>query len=673
MKTLILDDREDGRYLLESLLKGNGHEIESVANGAEALEKLKTERFDLIISDILMPVMDGFQFCQKVKSEKMLRDIPFIFYTATYTGPQDEEFAIALGANRFLRKPCEPEEILSVINEVTSATNQIETTEGPTTPLPEEETLRLYSERLVRKLEQKMLEAEANANEVQAERKKFQLLAEELPLGLALIGSDDTTHYLNPRFTELFGYSQTDLPNLQTGLEKVFPDPGYRHEIMTQWQKIKNSRSFPMTVPWTVQFRCRNGVVKQVRIRPVFLAKGEQLVTYEDVSEQIQLEEKLRQSQKMESIATLAGGIAHDFNNILAAVMGHAGLIEREAQPGSEIVNDARSILQATERARQLVGHIMTFSRQKEHVKAPMVLYLVVKEVLSLMRATLPATIEIRQNINNDGVVLADSTQMHQVVLNLCTNSYHAMRKTGGILEVSMTRTVLTPEDAGRIPGLTEGPYLMITVKDTGCGMTPEVKARIFDPYFTTKGEGEGTGLGLSVTHGIIKSHHGAIDVSSEPGVGSTFRVYLPEVKSLVEKPGESSLEPLPTGHERILLVDDEVSLTRCFQQMLATLGYQSATKNSATDALEEFRKNPDAFDLVITDLTMPKMTGFQLATEILHLRADIPIILCSGTGDGITADEVISKGFKGLIKKPFSLRGIAQAVRRSLDHSRES
>jgi len=668
MKILILDDREDGRYLLEILLRGNGYEVESVSNGSIALDKLKTDRFDLIISDILMPVMDGFQFCHKVKTEETLRDIPFIFYTATYTGPKDEEFAVKIGANRFIRKPCEPDEFMSTIQEVLKTAGQLKTSASETLPIPEKEVLQLYSERLVRKLEQKMLEAEADARALQSEKKKFQVLADELPLGMTLIGSDGSFRYLNPRFAELFGYSLTDLPNVKIWFEKAYPDSNYREKEIALWQRAQQFGHSSIPDPWTVQIKCFDGSVKQVRIRPAFLATGDQLVTYEDVSEQIRMEAKLRQAQKMEAIAALASGIAHDFNNILTAVMGYAEMAEQKIQQGSIIADYISGILQAAHRAKQLAGHILAFSRQSERERIPLALHLVVKEVLSLLRSTLPATIEIRQNADIDGVVFADPTQMHQVLMNLCTNAFHAMRKKGGILEIDLKKATLTTAEAALIPGLTSGLYLQLTVKDTGSGMTPDIMSRIFDPYFTTKPEGEGTGLGLSVTHEIVKSYHGAINVASIPGEGTTFHVYLPGMEHAAEHPPKFDQKILPQGSERVLYVDDESVLAALAGKMLEMLGYAVVTKISAIEALALFKSDPQAFDLVITDLTMPHMTGVALAKELRQIRPDLPIIICSGNSSPDEEQEAFGSGFQGFLRKPYTRHKLAALVRQVLD-----
>ncbi|NLI79879.1 MAG: response regulator [Candidatus Riflebacteria bacterium] len=668
MKILILDDREDGRYLLETLLRANGHEVVSVSNGAAALEKMQAGRFDLIISDILMPVMDGFQFCQKVKTDEALRGIPFIFYTATYTGPQDEEFAHRIGADRFLRKPCEPQELMATIKDVVDGKGRQGAARAT---VPEEEVLRLYSERLVRKLEQKMLEAERDAHALADEKQKFQTLVEELPLGVALIDANEAFRYVNPRFTELFGYVLADLPTLDAWLEKAHPDPRRREEASALLRVTKSPGALPLSRALTTQIRCRCGTDRQVRVHPSRLASGERLVIFEDVTEQVDLENKLRQAQKMEALATLAGGIAHDFNNILAGVMGFAELAAREIPAESNAAHHLAGVLQATRRAKDLVSNILAFSRRTEQDLAPIALHLVVKEALTLLRSTLPPNIEIREHLDRGGVVLAVGSQMHQVVMNLCTNAFHAMGEKGGQLQVGLKRVSLTPAQAEALPGLKPGPYLQLSVSDSGCGMPPEVLPRIFDPYFTTKTEGEGTGLGLSVTHGIVRAHQGAIDVTSVLGQGSTFRVYLPCLEQAPEAHSQAERPPVPLGRERVLFLDDEPELASLGQKMLESLGYRVTATTTPAAALDLLRRDPAAIDLVVTDYLMPRMTGLELAQEVRRLRADLPVLLCSGSGTTTHAQKARDLGFVHFLHKPFSRQELATLVRQVLDEGK--
>jgi len=384
-------------------------------------------------------------------------------------------------------------------------------------------------------------------------------------------------------------------------------------------------------------------------------------------AEKQQLEMQLRQTQKMEAIGTLAGGIAHDFNNILGIISGYAELATLDATEGSRSQKCLKEIFTAGQRARDLVQQILTFSRQGATEPKPLQIGFAVKEVMKMLRATLPTTIEVKYSVPKElPAVVADPTQIHQVVMNLCTNASHAMRETGGILEVSLEEVMVDSAMTVRVPDLTPGRYQKLKVQDTGHGMSAEVIERIFDPFFSTKDPGEGTGLGLSVVHGIVKKHGGAIDVTSKAGGGTTFDVYFPSLGGVEEK-AVDEVTPLPTGTERILLVDDEAAMVEMGRQMLESLGYKVTTQINSVEALGAFKAQPDAFDLVMTDMTMPRMTGADLSKEVLKIRPEVPIILCTGYSERIQEDSAKSIGIREFVLKPVVLREIAHIIRRAL------
>jgi len=383
--------------------------------------------------------------------------------------------------------------------------------------------------------------------------------------------------------------------------------------------------------------------------------------------EALRLETALSQSQKMEAVGTLAGGIAHDFNNILSAVIGYAQLSLQEIRPDSRLYHNLEQILTAGLRARDLVSQILTFSRQQKRELIPLQVGPLVKESLKMLRATLPATIDIVHEIAADmDNVMADATQIHQIIMNLCTNAAQAMESNGGQLTVQATQVELSAAAADKWAELKPGPHIRLCIQDTGTGIAEDVIDNIFNPYFTTKETGKGTGLGLSVVHGIVKSFNGCIKASSQPGHGSTFEVYIPVIRrrsTLDEK------EPvaLPTGNERILFVDDEPFLTDIGKQTLEMLGYKVTACNSSLDALDAFKKAPDAIDLVISDVTMPKMTGDVLAARLLGIRKNLPIVLCTGFSDKISEEKAAEIGVKGFIMKPIIAEHLARLVRKAL------
>ncbi|MBE0504366.1 MAG: GAF domain-containing protein [Desulfuromonadales bacterium] len=392
-----------------------------------------------------------------------------------------------------------------------------------------------------------------------------------------------------------------------------------------------------------------------------------------EVTHEVQLEKQLRSAQKMEAIATLSGGIAHDFNNILAAIITNTEMTLDDVGEDNPLREHLQIVLKAGLRGKDLVKQILTISHQADQERQPVQVEKVVSECLLLLRASLPTTIEIRKVIaDNLGPVPADPSQLHQVILNLCTNAADAMQDQEGILEVRLADIQISPREARINPLLHPGSYLKMSIKDTGCGMEKGVMERIFDPFYTTKGRGKGTGLGLSVVHGIVKSHGGSLTVESEVGKGSVFEVFLPRIVCV-----EPSL-PLPVdlpargGKERILLVDDEEDLVFAGKKMLERLGYDVVAGTDSTEMLKLFRAAPKSFDLVITDQTMPHLTGEMLAREMLALRADLPIILCSGMGGSgpsrVSLERARAVGIRELVSKPFEREEMTRVIRRLLD-----
>ena len=382
-----------------------------------------------------------------------------------------------------------------------------------------------------------------------------------------------------------------------------------------------------------------------------------------------ELEAQLRQAQKMEAVGSLAGGIAHDFNNLLFPIIGYTELIMVNEPDGSQARRHLNGILQAANRAKDLVQQILAFSRQAEKERRPVRIQSIVKEAGKLLRSSIPKNIEIRQEIEGDcRPVMADPVQIHQVVMNLCTNAYHSMREKGGVLEVILMEEVIGVDDLKAELGLSPGTYLRLTVSDTGHGMDKEVMSKIFDPYFTTKAPGEGTGMGLSVVHGIVKGHGGEIGVQSEPQKGTTFHVHLPIIEIGALEPETLSQEPIQRGSERILLVEDEELVIQMLEQTLEDIGYHVTPRTSSVEALKAFEARPDRFDLVITDMTMPNMTGAELAPRLLEIRPDIPIILCTGFNEMIDEKRAKAIGIREYVMKPILRHGIARTIRKVLD-----
>ncbi len=392
-----------------------------------------------------------------------------------------------------------------------------------------------------------------------------------------------------------------------------------------------------------------------------------------DVTEFKKLESRLLQSQKMESIGTLAGGIAHDFNNLLYPIIGFSEMLKEDLPPDSPEHESAQEIFNAGRRGGELVKQILAFSRQAEHTLSPVRFQKILKEVCKLTRSTIPSDIEIHLDIQNDcGLVMAEATQLHQIAMNLVTNAYHAVEKVSGEISIQLKEIILDNDDLKDSP-LQPGQYVMLSVSDNGVGIPKEIMKNIFEPYFTTKKKGKGTGLGLAVVYGILTEHKGDIKVYSEVGKGTTFNVYLPLMKKPDEAISTEKVLNKLTGTERILLVDDEESVVRLEKQMLERLGYTVSARSKSLEALETFNSNPNGYDLVISDMTMPNMTGDQLAQELMSIRPDIPIIICTGFSERINKEQAEANKAKGFLMKPVVKSEMAQMVRKVLDETKIS
>jgi len=382
------------------------------------------------------------------------------------------------------------------------------------------------------------------------------------------------------------------------------------------------------------------------------------------------LETRLQQAQRMESIGTLAGGIAHDFNNILFPIMGHTEMLLERIQDDSTFQHSLNSIYTSANRAKDLVRQILAFSRQDSSELGLMKIQPIIKETLKLIRSTIPTTISIKQDIRPDcGPIKADPTQIHQILMNLSTNAFHAVEDSGGELKVTLREVELGKLDLIH-QDMEPGFFVCLTVGDNGIGMDKNLIEKIFNPFFTTKKKEKGTGMGLSVVHGIVRSSGGSIHVYSEPGKGSEFRVYLPVIQSISKESKVQKKEFIRGGTETILLVDDESAIISMEKQMLERLGYQVVSRSSSIEALEAFRVAPDKFDLVITDMAMPKMPGDELAAEMIKIRPATSILLCTGFSEAISEEKAASLGIKGLLMKPMILKELAQTIRTIFDHS---
>jgi two-component system, cell cycle sensor histidine kinase and response regulator CckA len=640
--------------------------ILTAQDGDSGLEMARHNQPDLILLGTMMPGIDGLEICRRLKEDETTREIPVILMTADLE-IEKKINAFKAGCVDYLIKPFVFEEVTARIN--------IHLAQRRTQRQLAEQNVRLQQEISERRQAEEKLRQVRTELTQQTEQEHLQLVAamQQVAEGILITDADWVIQYINPAFSRLSGYSRDELIHQYIGIIR-----SNRHD-RTFYTRIRDTlRSGAVWSGREIQKR-KNGQLYEVEVTssPVRDDSGgivNFISIYRDITVEVSLERQLRQVQKLESIGTLAGGIAHDFNNILTAIIGFTEMAVSAVSQNDPLRRNLNYVLKASHRATDLVKQILAFTRQDEQEREAVKVAPIVEEALKLLRASLPTTIEIRQDITAHSMVLADPTQIHQILMNLCTNAGQAMRASRGVLNVRLRQTQVGTDLFSPIfSDLQPGFYLELTVSDTGCGMSAATLERIFDPYFTTKEPGEGTGLGLAVVQSIVKNHGGTITAESEPGKGSSFHVFLPAIKEDVEPIYTAQIRPmLPGENERILFVDDEELLASLGKQVLEALGYSVVIQTNGLEALETFRLRPYAFDLVITDMTMPGLTGRELAGEVMAIRPEIPIILCTGYSESIDQKTAMEAGIRGFIMKPMLIRELSDLIRKVLKEKDE-
>ena len=617
---------------------------------AETKKILKSISFDVIIADYMLG--DGTTF----ELFALFNDLPIIVMTGTGTEEVAVE-AMKSGACDYLIKDPEGNYLKTLPSTVKFALKRKQN----------EKELQNYHDHLESMVKKRTAELQAEIVErKQAEEalkeseSKYRAMMETMKELVCICSPDCRIEYMNQAMIKRTGHDATGEFCFKTLHDLDKKCPWCMHDKVQTSAHVESDIVSP-----------KDNRSYHVSQTPIVHGDGSvsKMTIFRDTTDVIKLEAQLRQAQKMEAIGSLAGGIAHDFNNILYAIMGYTELSMDAVPEGSNVRKNLCEVLKAADRAKDMVQQILTFSRKTEKEKKPTNIQSVLKEAMNLIRASLPSTIEIRQDIDlNCAPVMADPTRIHEIIMNLATNAYHAMRKKGGVFGITLRQEEIAFDDSKYDLNLHPGSYLKLTFEDTGYGIDADIMEKIFNPYFTTKGVGEGTGMGLSVTHGIVMDHGGDIRVYSEPGKGTAFHIFLPVIETGSVERENISAEPVPTGTERILFIDDEEQIVQMAQQILESLGYHVTPFASSLKAFEAFKAKPDEFDLVITDMTMPKMTGAELATKLLEIRSDIPIILCTGFSELMDEKKINAIGIREYIMKPVIRNNIAGTIRKVLD-----
>ncbi|MBF0476379.1 MAG: response regulator [Deltaproteobacteria bacterium] len=680
IRVLIVDDNPNNLYLLRALLQGHGYVVDEARHGAEALTKAREALPDLIISDLLMPVMDGYTLLRLWKADERLKTIPFVVYTATYTEPKDERLALDLGADAFMIKPVEPEQFRAFIQEVLAKKAGGELSSHRAPEGHEVGLLKEYSEVLIHKLEQKVIQLEqANRaleqeialrrqaeTELRESENRFRRIYDDAPVMMHSIDKDLIVRNVNRKWLETLGYDRSEI--IGAGIESIMT-PGSRatlRNVIELFWAIGEANEIPY------EYVKKDGAVLSVLLDAISwddpLWGKVSLTVLRDVTQLRILQKQLFQAQKMEAIGTLAGGIAHDFNNILQVGLGYSEFLLLDKELPERYRPDLTKIHESARRGADLVRGLLTFSRKTEIELQPLNLNSRINELQKMIERTIPKMINIQICLAEDlAAINANPTQVDQILMNLVVNARDAM-PDGGNLTIETANFTFDEEYTKTHFDVKRGRYVRVMVTDSGTGMDNDTLEHIFEPFYTTKGIGEGTGLGLSMVHGIMKQHGGLIMCYSEPGQGTTFKIYFPALISDEEKEEAGERKMPRGGSETILLVDDEEFIRELGARLLTKAGYNVIKASNGKEALGVYQTRSEEIAVVILDLIMPEMGGKQCLEGLLGLDPSIKVIIASGYSADGPGKEAVAAGAKGFVNKPYDHRQILEVIRSILD-----
>ncbi len=681
MKILIADDNADDRKILRCLLEHHRCQVIEAVDGQEALEQAARHMPDIIISDALMPKMDGFQFLRAVKTNKTLQSIPFVFYSATYTGADEAELAISLGAEAFIIKPKDPVEFWDELSDIIDGCSLSDMTKLRAEPIKEDHDYLLkYSNIVANKLEEKVKELEqVLAQHKQAEEslsrseKKYRTIFENVQDVFYQVDLDGNIIEISPSILRYSGYTREML------IGKPISDYYYYPEDRAGLLAVLKEKGEVVDYELRMKTRDDRMVYASVNTHmllddfgmPIGMEGSLRDITERKNAEQENknLQAQLFQSQKLEAVGALAGGIAHDFNNILSIIIGYCNLMELKMPEGDPMMPYLKEILAAAERATHLSGGLLIFSRKQAAELNPFDINDLVKDMQKMVLMIIGADIEADIAFADEKLtVMGDSGQLEQVLMNFATNARDAM-PDGGSLTISTELFEINNEFSHAHGFGKPGRYALISVSDTGTGMDAETCEKIFEPFFTTKEVGKGTGLGLSIVYGIVKQHNGYINCYSEPGQGTTFKVYLPLVNDESPDIKEAESAPSPCGTETILIADDNPNVRKLTKDMLEHCGYTVLEAQDGVEAVRQFMDNRERIDLLLLDVIMPKKSGKDALDEIRKIRPDAKVLFMSGYPDDIIRRRGIAEE-QGLylIQKPVKMKRLLTKIREILD-----
>ena len=665
-KILIVDDKPANLFSLELVLKETGAEIIRAESGNDALVASLNHDFALALLDIQMPGMDGYELAELLRSEEKTRALPIIFVSAVYSSDHHMITGYDAGAVDFLVKPYNPKILLSKVRIFLKLDMQKKLLTDSKNELAKiNDILKIKVHDKTSDLSTAIQELRTEMEKRKQAERQWQEIFEAIGHMTMIIDTDHTILAANRATLAQTGLSieqvigkkcctifhDSNQPSKKCPLETMLENDNYR---VTESEIKALGRTYI------------------VSCTPIFTEDGQldkiiHIAT--DITARKQLKRELIQAHKMEAIGSLAGGIAHDFNNILSAVLGFTDLSLQKVEKGSQVEEDLQQVYAAGIRARDLVKQILNFARKTDEEPKPVRIDLVAKEVVKFLRSTIPSSIEINENITTKTLVLANPVKIHQLIMNLCTNAAYAMSERG-LLTISLHDVVLAAEALPDFRKMLPGIYQRLEISDNGCGIPEDIIESIFQPFFTTKGIQEGTGMGLAMVHTIVKECGGVISVESTVGQGTVFTILLPttNMEQKIEKLDHD--QKLPMGTESILLVDDEAPICRLVSRMLTSCGYKVTTETDSTKALALFMADPDQFDLVITDMTMPNMSGDQLTAELLAVKPTIPIIIATGYNKRLSDPQAFEFGAKAFLAKPFEREGLTRTVEKVLKES---